>query len=284
MSRYNAPPSNRTATRGRLVLWLALMALLLRALVPAGYMPDTRALDAGRFEVTFCTAAGAPAALSAALSTLKDGKPAHDAQTGAQCPFGLLAHLTPAPAFSLNPLSLPADTTPTAQPAQPPLPATVAHGPPLGSRAPPPGLTRTDRAALSPRALSNRPTRGFPCVPHPVRADRRGTRARYAAAPAAAVRGRPHDPGRLRPGSPKLNGMDLSGMPTGDFQLRDTEDRERRLADYRGQAVLLFFGFTQCPDVCPRRSRAPPRSSDCWAPTPASCACCSSPWTRSATP
>ena len=43
MSRYNAPPSNRTATRGRLVLWLALMALLLRALVPAGYMPDTRA-------------------------------------------------------------------------------------------------------------------------------------------------------------------------------------------------------------------------------------------------
>ena len=52
-------------------------------------------------------------------------------------------------------------------------------------------------------------------------------------------------------GKPKLNGMDLSGMPTGDFQLRDTEDRERRLADYRGQAVLLFFGFTQCPDVCP---------------------------------
>ena len=202
MSRYNAPPSNRTATRGRLVLWLALMALLLRALVPAGYMPDTRALDAGRFEVTFCTAAGAPAALSAALSTLKDGKPAHDAQTGAQCPFGLLAHLTPAPAFSLNPLSLPADTTPTAQPAQPPLPATVAHGPPLACGRHLPGLTRTDRAALSPRALSNRPTRGFPCVPHPVRADRRGTRARYAAAPAAAVRGRPHDPGRLRPGSP----------------------------------------------------------------------------------
>ena len=49
----------------------------------------------------------------------------------------LLAHLTPAPAFSLNPLSLPADTTPTAQPRNL-LPATVAHGPPLGSRAPPP--------------------------------------------------------------------------------------------------------------------------------------------------
>ncbi len=138
MSRHNAPPRNRTATRGRLMLWLALMALLLRALVPAGYMPDARALGAGRFEVTFCTAAGAPAALSAALIALKDDKPAHGAQTGAQCPFGLLAHLTPAPAFSLTPLPLQADTTPTAQPAQPPLPATVAHGPPLGSRAPPP--------------------------------------------------------------------------------------------------------------------------------------------------
>ena len=121
MSRYNAPPSNRTATRGRLVLWLALMALLLRALVPAGYMPDARALDAGRFEVTFCTAAGACRAQRGA-EHVQDGKPAHDAQTGAQCPFGLLAHLTPAPAFSLNPLSLPADTTPTAQPAQPPCP------------------------------------------------------------------------------------------------------------------------------------------------------------------
>ncbi|WZB63542.1 hypothetical protein WJ970_12150 [Achromobacter xylosoxidans] len=99
MSRYNAPPSNRTATRTPGAMAGADDAAAAR-LVPAGYMPDTRALDAYRFEVTFCTAAGAPAALSAALSTLKDGKPAHDAQTGAQCPFGLLAHLTPAPAFS----------------------------------------------------------------------------------------------------------------------------------------------------------------------------------------
>ena len=140
------------------MLWLALMALLLRALVPAGYMPDARALDAGRFEVTFCTAAGACRAQRGA-EHVQDGKPAHDAQTGAQCPFGLLAHLTPAPAFSLNPLSLPADTTPTAQPAQPPCPR---QSPTVRRWAPGrhlPGLTRTDRAALSPRALSNRPTR-----------------------------------------------------------------------------------------------------------------------------
>jgi len=53
------------------------------------------------------------------------------------------------------------------------------------------------------------------------------------------------------PDAPKLNGMDLSSMPTGDFQLQDTDGRQRQLADYRGQTVMLFFGFTQCPDICP---------------------------------
>ncbi|MGE8615943.1 MAG: SCO family protein [Achromobacter veterisilvae] len=53
------------------------------------------------------------------------------------------------------------------------------------------------------------------------------------------------------PDAPPLHGMDLSGMPDGDFQLQDTEGRERRLADYRGHPVMLFFGFTQCPDICP---------------------------------
>ncbi len=40
-------------------------------------------------------------------------------------------------------------------------------------------------------------------------------------------------------------------MPTGDFQLQDTGGQLRRLADYRGHPVMLFFGFTQCPDICP---------------------------------
>ncbi|KGD94170.1 photosynthetic protein synthase I [Achromobacter sp. RTa] len=53
------------------------------------------------------------------------------------------------------------------------------------------------------------------------------------------------------PEAPKLHGMDLSGMPDGDFQLQDTDGQPRRLADYRGHPVMLFFGFTQCPDICP---------------------------------
>ncbi len=49
-----------------------------------------------------------------------------------------------------------------------------------------------------------------------------------------------------------INGIDLSGASFGDgFQLKDAEGRVRTLDDFRGKVVLMFFGFTQCPDVCP---------------------------------
>ena len=36
-----------------------------------------------------------------------------------------------------------------------------------------------------------------------------------------------------------------------DFTLTDHTGKERKLSDFRGKIVALFFGFTQCPDVCP---------------------------------
>lgn len=36
-----------------------------------------------------------------------------------------------------------------------------------------------------------------------------------------------------------------------NLQLTDFDGRQRSLADYRGQVVVLFFGFTNCPDACP---------------------------------
>ena len=51
---------------------------------------------------------------------------------------------------------------------------------------------------------------------------------------------------------PPLRGLDITGAPYGlDFRLTDAQGRERTLADFRGKVVLLFFGFVQCPDVCP---------------------------------
>lgn len=36
-----------------------------------------------------------------------------------------------------------------------------------------------------------------------------------------------------------------------DFALTDHTGAKRRLADFKGKVVLIFFGYTQCPDVCP---------------------------------
>jgi len=53
-------------------------------------------------------------------------------------------------------------------------------------------------------------------------------------------------------GAPKFNGTDLTGASWGrDFSLQDPDGRTRTLADFRGSYVLLFFGYTHCPDVCP---------------------------------
>ena len=45
---------------------------------------------------------------------------------------------------------------------------------------------------------------------------------------------------------------DITGAPFGrDFHLTDHHNRARRLEDFKGKVVLLFFGYTHCPDVCP---------------------------------
>ncbi len=49
-----------------------------------------------------------------------------------------------------------------------------------------------------------------------------------------------------------LRGIDVTGANYGeDFRLTDFDGRERTLADFKGKVVMLYFGFVQCPDVCP---------------------------------
>jgi len=53
------------------------------------------------------------------------------------------------------------------------------------------------------------------------------------------------------PGAP-LSGKDVTGQHLGGvLGLADQRGHVRRLEDFRGKAVLLFFGYTRCPDVCP---------------------------------
>ncbi len=51
---------------------------------------------------------------------------------------------------------------------------------------------------------------------------------------------------------PAFKATDISGSEWGkDFNLTDHLGQPRKLADFKGKAVVLFFGYTQCPDVCP---------------------------------
>lgn len=51
---------------------------------------------------------------------------------------------------------------------------------------------------------------------------------------------------------PGFNNVDITGASyANDFSLTDHTGARRTLADYRGKVVVMFFGYTQCPDVCP---------------------------------
>lgn len=51
---------------------------------------------------------------------------------------------------------------------------------------------------------------------------------------------------------PSFKSTDISGADWGKgFSLTDPQGRSRSLADFKGKAVVVFFGYTQCPDVCP---------------------------------
>lgn len=51
---------------------------------------------------------------------------------------------------------------------------------------------------------------------------------------------------------PAFKNTDLTGLDYArGFSLTDHTGQARTLADFRGKLVVLFFGYTQCPDVCP---------------------------------
>ena len=56
------------------------------------------------------------------------------------------------------------------------------------------------------------------------------------------------------PGKPKVSfqNTDVTGLDYAKgFALTDHTGKPRTLADFKGKVVVVFFGYTQCPDVCP---------------------------------
>lgn len=52
---------------------------------------------------------------------------------------------------------------------------------------------------------------------------------------------------------PSFKNVDITGSTAfgNNFSLQDSNGNTKTMADYKGKVVVVFFGFTQCPDVCP---------------------------------
>ena len=52
--------------------------------------------------------------------------------------------------------------------------------------------------------------------------------------------------------APVFNATDITGAEFArKLELPDTDGKMRSLADWKGKVTVVFFGFTQCPEVCP---------------------------------
>jgi protein SCO1/2 len=77
-------------------------------------------------------------------------------------------------------------------------------------------------------------------------------RLRTAMAVAAAVLALAGCDKLFAPARGPFSGIDVTGGGMGGpIQLADHDGKVRTLADFRGKVVVIVFGFTHCPDVCP---------------------------------
>jgi hypothetical protein len=130
---------------------LVLVLLAVRALIPVGYMPEAKALAAGKFLMTICLGTGGMKTVlvdasgdtaSAIFSGDEGAHPSDDSGDSSmhqeQCAFGLLGVMVAMPAVWLGLVALLLGFVSAVAAALPVAsPRSTPTGPPLGSRAPP---------------------------------------------------------------------------------------------------------------------------------------------------
>ena len=125
----------RTDPAVRLAVGLLLFVFLLRALIPAGFMPDAKALAEGHFELVICVSSGAKVIQPGVPDSSGDDAP--EKWAGADCPY----HLSLSQAFAtpdVAPLAIEfAACAVDGRVAAGLVLLPPALGPPLGQRAPP---------------------------------------------------------------------------------------------------------------------------------------------------
>ncbi len=130
-------PTGRASTGKRLLIALFLFALTLRALVPAGYMPDADAALQRQLALTLCHMGGTlPGEPLRTWDAAGQDDTSDQAANTLGCPFGLHVYAAILPDL---PVVVPVRTAvylPTASSSPAPI-VRRTSGPPLGSRAPP---------------------------------------------------------------------------------------------------------------------------------------------------
>jgi hypothetical protein len=84
--------------------------------------------------------------------------------------------------------------------------------------------------------------------------------------------------------APSFKGIDITGADYAkELNLLDADGKPRTLADFKGKVTVVFFGYTQCPDVCPTTLAELAAARKLLGADGAGCRVCSSPSTPSAT-
>ena len=137
MRSVREPLMARGSGSWRVILGLAVFAMLFKAWIPAGYMPDAHAAREGKLLLSMCLPSGHAITVPLALESPGTETPSNEANALQECPFVLAAVQAVLPELTATTISAAFIRANPPRVVYRTLPPLLALGPPLGSRAPP---------------------------------------------------------------------------------------------------------------------------------------------------